>query len=361
LRLTLVFAAVATLCAATPAAAAPQAAGAPAAPVMSAEQNAKLIAESRVWLTDLGKWAQALQDRVKENGLVMGEMTAGFEKAIELFEKKDRKKGKAWAAEWATAQRARLVRLRELAADTPAPPEPPAALLADRRFAARMQIIRDSGAGISTMLENTAATGERYVELIGAAAGGSVEALEGAIPVTIDSFVISLRGEAAVAEIMAEAADENHPHRDLMISSASLNRSMIVMFEYQRAVLVDADEETEGSAAYAERMGRHIEAARKAAQAMGPHTEKMRAIVAALPAEVTPITGRLGPMLDGMAESASVELEMADEMEKIAAAIREDQPMDSPAVTAALTRVEALALKRVELINARREAFIAAH
>jgi hypothetical protein len=335
---------------------APAALAQPAPDPGRAAATAPDMAVFQPWLEKQAAWTQNAQAVVAENAEAMMAVVDGAEKIIDLLDAEDIKGARAWFKPWSAAQRARLAALKARADDLPPPPVPPAEFARASGFDGSTSA--DAARAIATLSANTAAMGDRYVDLIGKAAQGSDDALLPLAALTFDATIAGLRGENAVSEFSVGTINARHPSAALVRAGINFNDAMIGLLSMQRDQLLDEDYEM---APHLARIRASLAKGKAAAEDIAPAAARFRTTNPnPAPAEAA-MAGRVAAAMATFDESAAVELELIERANMVLAALEAGETFESESITGAMSAVETLVNRRHAIDNTRREIIAGRH
>lgn len=278
----------------------------------------------------------------------------GVRKAEELLSNgTDADQVKAWIADWRPQAEARLADLQSHAAA--APPLPTALLAAFARLspvsARQAHDIAGMPAASSKIVDDVATLTRTIEDELAKAVAHDPDSIRALAVSAIEGLNAEVGGETAYMKLSMSTGGERHPQTALSGSIVASNEASEALLDAMAAVLKG---QTIDQKALAASVRGHCSQARTEARRIAPLAAAMRGQLAPLGSLSAAVQTRWYSAWDTYAESAQVEEAIAGQCDKIADQL--DQGVSPAKAAQSADQLQALAARRVALVNARRAA-----
>jgi hypothetical protein len=307
-------------------------ASAATAPVSQVQADQAEAATIQAWLAGATQWSGRYTDLMDARVNRLTALMDGSNRLIELLNARKSREARAWVQTWATEQKAGL------AADYDAygalPPHPPAAPAAiDGAEAERLRqefiTLRDR---VGTLLIQTRISGEAYIDLVVAAASGRPNDIRALGSGAFTVMAAHLQAENVMMEnLRGEAGEPNYYFTSCMLES---NLAMMIWARAaeQRTLGKPVDLAAAGAA-----MRSHTAAVRQASADLKTAVDQTEEMLASEPGlQGTPLLANLTGALATLRMNATVEGQIADALDRLAAAMEASDQAGQEAGTANL-------------------------
>lgn len=331
-------------------AAASPALAAPAAPRTEAEASQQVNS----WLEATGRWTGGYNNTLRDQSTLLDALNAGTDKALDYNETGQSEEGRAWGEAWAAERHADLARLRASLAALPRTPPGPTGpgwnLGGDAKIAAMTVQLARIPQLTEDQAETTEALALKYIASAVSAAGGDELAAAELGVAFFDFYIAAMEAENHMIEgYMPLMRLGSSPQTQVMTSTMSLNRTLIVAFALVRddAIAAPVDRRAAAAAIRAEAASIDRDVA-----AIQPRIDQMRG---------TALTGELGRKVTATAssydESRNLMAEMAGRVRSIADEVERNERLDRERLMEIVALVSP-ALERLTVLDEQREALL---
>ncbi len=294
-----------------------------AEPLQTAQSIESQAAHVQAWLAETSAWSARYTALIDLRTTRLGSLLEGGEQMRALLDAGKRREARAWAETWAREQRAGFTAEYEAFAQLPTAPPPLGSAIAGdptmiEALAGQVEL-RDR---IGTLLRQTQASGESYVDLVVAASSGrpgDLVAFDGGLYTVLlahlDSENLMLRAT------QGPAGEPNFYFTAAMIEA---NKAAMVWLEHNRATILGQPIDRVRTATA---MRTHAAASREAATDLVDATNHIRRLMDNEPGfSETPLYATLVAVFESMLVSASIEQEIADQNVALARATEINDP-----------------------------------
>lgn len=310
-------------------------------------------ADMQDWLGRSGVWSAPYTAMIDQRTNRLMALGQGKDHVLNLLNAGKNREARSWAERWAAEQRAGMAAEYEAFSGLPPTPPPlPATIAMDpalQESARNLVELRDR---IGTLLRQTQASGETYIDLVVAASSGrqrDLAALEGG-----HYTVLKAHLEAEILMLTATRGAVGEPNYYFSNAMIEANNAAIAWLELNRAIILGQPFDR---AATVRRIREHAALSREAADDMTLSTTRTKQMLDNEPDLVgTPLYQALMPMVESLYRSAELERQIADQNVALAAATEAN---DVTAQNAVVAKAEVLVNERAAEFS-RRQVMLAA-
>ncbi len=323
----------------------------PTASELATEQAAEKLGQD--WLARVAVWSSAQQTVFVAQERALVAVSTGSLQALDFAAKGQAKEGAAWAQDWAKARRLQMADAQSALAALSPPPPPPVEIANLPGIGALDTAYRSMAAKQSALGQTATVLGEEIIGLTERTAGGDAAAASQLKIRRFDVAITMLRGENIVIQASLSSSGQNHAQDDIIRSDVAGNLAMIAFLRAQQSYA--SGDAASLRAATAEMRSDAAAAAAAAEQAPLDASSSLGAIRSAPAVAGTPLEKRIEAAFATYADSAEAEKGLSQIIVAVADRLEKGDAPDSQAIKTALSGLNPLVERRLELDRRRKQ------